>query len=333
MLPNAFRSIDRTVEYALFLIFLAFTLVGGLQVFNRFVLGLPLSWSEEFQKFGHIWMVMLAIPVAYRRGAHLGMDMLLRLLPKDSKGVALDHLGMQERHLKLFASLIAKPYGMILVTGPTGAGKTTTLACMIEHINANSKKHIITLEDPIEYVFEDNQSVIEQREVGLDTTSFHNALKHVLRQDPDVIMVGEMRDLETAQISIQASLTGHLVLSTLHTNDSPGAVTRLTDMGVEPFLVASSVVGVVAQRLVRLICKFCKEERQPKPELIKRLNAPAEKYFAGKGCKNCDGTGFRGDPVHGTGLSIVRALVRDELRGTLRLESEGGLRAEVVFPA
>jgi len=191
------------------------------------------------------------------------------------------------------------PRGIVLVAGSTGSGKSTTLAAMIEHINAHFKKHIVTLEDPVEYAFEDNQSVLEQREIGLDTLSFHHALKHVLRQDPDIIMVGEMRDLETAQISIQASLTGHLVLSTLHTNDSPGAVTRLTDMGVEPFLISSTLVGVVGQRLVRTVCKNCRTPFEPTESQLALLNLSphdlGEKvFYYGRGCSNCNDTGYKG---------------------------------------
>lgn len=145
------------------------------------------------------------------------------------------------------------PRGIVLLAGSTGCGKSTTLAAMIEHINANFKKHIITLEDPIEYVFEDNQCVVEQREVGLDTLSFHHALKHVLRQDPDIIMIGEMRDSISFTAAMSAADTGHLVLSTLHTNTAVGALTRLRDMGIEPFLLSSSLIGVLAQRLVRVL--------------------------------------------------------------------------------
>ena len=136
----------------------------------------------------------------------------------------------------------------MLVAGTTGCGKSTTLAGMIDHINTNQKRHIITMEDPVEYVFEDNQCIIEQREVGLDTPSYQHGLKHVMRQDPDVIMVGEIRDFETAEIAIKAALTGHLVLSTLHTNDAPSTVSRLLNMGVEPFLITASLNAVVAQR-------------------------------------------------------------------------------------
>ncbi|MGC8842186.1 MAG: GspE/PulE family protein, partial [Candidatus Sumerlaeaceae bacterium] len=189
--------------------------------------------------------------------------------------------------------------GIVIVAGPSGCGKSTTLAAMIEHINANFKKHIITLEDPIEYLFEDNQSVIEQREIGLDTASYHHALKHVLRQDPDVIMVGETRDPETAQAAIRAALTGHLVFSTLHTNDAAGAVSRLLDMGIEPFLVASSVEGLIAQRLVRVLCPDCKVPFTLSPEVLNRLrvnklDTADAQFMRPAGCEKCRYTGFRG---------------------------------------
>ncbi len=163
------------------------------------------------------------------------------------------------------------PRGIIILTGTTGSGKSTTLAAMLEHVNQAMSKHIITVEDPIEYEFQDNQSFFEQREVGIDTISFASALKHALRQDPDIIMVGEMRDLETADIGLKSAMTGHLVLSTLHTNDAASAVNRLINMGVPPYLVASAQVTVLAQRLMRKICAGCKTQTIPEPETLTLL--------------------------------------------------------------
>ena len=159
---------------------------------------------------------------------------------------------------EIVSKLTYLPRGLILVTGPTGSGKSTTLAAMIDAINRREQGHIITLEDPIEYAFVSNKSCIEQREVGEDVPTFASGLRSMMRADPDIIMVGEIRDRETAQIAVEAALTGHLVLSTLHTNDAPGAVTRLIEMGIEPFLVGSAVDCVVAQRLARLLCEECK---------------------------------------------------------------------------
>jgi type II secretory ATPase GspE/PulE/Tfp pilus assembly ATPase PilB-like protein len=185
------------------------------------------------------------------------------------------------------------PNGICLVTGPTGSGKTTTLYAALMGISTPERK-IITLEDPVEYEL----PLIRQSQINVRAgLTYATGLRAILRQDPDIIFVGEMRDEETVDTAIRAALTGLLVFSTLHTNDSAATIPRLLDLGVEPFLVASSLVGVVAQRLVRLICKFCKEEVQPKPELVRRLNAPDVKFFAGKGCKNCEGTGYRGRTV------------------------------------
>ena len=191
----------------------------------------------------------------------------------------IDSLGLPE----IIKSIAEEHRGIVLVAGTTGCGKSTTLAGMIDHINSTQKRHIITIEDPVEYVFKDKNCIIEQREVGLDTPSYQHSLKHVMRQDPDVIMIGEMRDLETARIAIQSALTGHLVLSTLHTNDAVSAVNRLVDMGVEPFLLASSLLGVLAQRLVRRLCPPCK---QPDP------TAPGA--WRPVGCAQCNQVGYSG---------------------------------------
>jgi general secretion pathway protein E len=181
---------------------------------------------------------------------------------------------------------------MLLVTGPTGSGKTTTLYASLNKINSDDKK-IITVEDPIEYQIEGINQIQIKPKIGL---TFANGLRHIVRQDPDIIMVGEIRDIETAEISIHSALTGHLVFSTLHTNDAPGAITRLLDMGIEGFLVSSSMIGVLAQRLVRVICPACKESFEPQRELIEKMEFLGDNIttYHGVGCEQCRFTGYRG---------------------------------------
>ncbi len=202
-----------------------------------------------------------------------GERVVMRLLDKQAGRLDLNHLGMASESQKTIDELIHKPHGIILVTGPTGSGKTTTLYAALERINDNSR-NIMTVEDPIEYYIDG----IGQTQVNtkVDMT-FARGLRAILRQDPDVVMVGEIRDLETAEIAVQASLTGHLVLSTLHTNTAVGAVTRLRDMGVEPFLLSSSLIGVLAQRLVRVLCKHCKQPYPPAPRELEMLQ-PAGRF-------------------------------------------------------
>ena len=188
--------------------------------------------------------------------------------------------------------------GMVILAGVTGSGKSTTIAAMIDHLNETDARHIITIEDPIEYEFLNKKSFISQREIGVDCLNFKAAIRTLVRQDPDVVLIGEMRDLETAEAAIQASLTGHLVFSTLHTNDAPSAFTRLIDMGIEPFLVGSTVEGVMAQRLVRTICPDCKTEFTPEhhevPGDFPGAAAGGVKVSKGTGCRSCRQTGFRG---------------------------------------
>jgi type IV pilus assembly protein PilB len=220
-----------------------------------------------------------------------GENVVLRILDKSTALVGLHELGFANKDLENFNTLIKKPNGIILVTGPTGSGKTTTLYATLAAINS-VEKNIITVEDPVEYAIPLVRQTQVNPKAGL---TFAGALRSILRQDPDIIMVGEIRDKETAEIAIQASLTGHLVFSTLHTNDAPSALTRLIDMGIEPFLIASSVIGVLAQRLVRVICDKCKEEYSPSVELLKELGLPeATKFYRGKGCTKCKNTGFLG---------------------------------------
>ena len=224
-----------------------------------------------------------------------GESIVMRILDKTSFFVGLEDVGFLPKEKKDFEKLINLPNGMILVTGPTGSGKTTTLYSCISEINKVEYK-IITAEDPVEY---DIEGIIQAAINPKINLTFAKTLRHVLRQDPDVIMVGEIRDSETAEIAIQSALTGHLVFSTLHTNDAPSAVTRLMDMGVEPFLITSTVRAVIAQRLVRTICEKCKEPCQPGKAELEDLGlsddmAKGMKFYKGKGCSECNNSGYRG---------------------------------------
>jgi type IV pilus assembly protein PilB len=220
-----------------------------------------------------------------------GENIVIRILDKSAVLFGLAELGFSTQDLNSFNKLIRRPNGIILVTGPTGSGKTTTLYAALSTINSVDK-NIITIEDPVEYEI----PMIRQTQVNVKAgLTFANGLRSILRQDPDIIMVGEIRDKETADIAIQASLTGHLVLSTLHTNDAASALTRLIDMGVEPFLISSSVAAILAQRLVRLICPRCKEKYQPSIDLLKDLGLKEPfDFYHGKGCSKCKNTGFLG---------------------------------------
>jgi general secretion pathway protein E len=223
-----------------------------------------------------------------------GERVVLRLLDKTTARFGLGQLGFAPENEKEFRRLIRIPHGIILLTGPTGSGKTTTLYSVLSELNTEVR-NIMTVEDPIEYKLPGIGQMQIHPKIGL---TFANYLRHILRQDPDVIMVGEIRDLETAQIAIQAALTGHLVLSTLHTNDSASAITRLIDMGIEPYLVCSSVIGIMAQRLVRIICPECKVPYTPSEEELEVFNTQSmydkKELYKGKGCPNCIGTGYVG---------------------------------------
>ncbi|OXU14403.1 GspE/PulE family protein [Sedimentisphaera salicampi] len=245
------------------------------------------------------------IPMLY------GEAVVLRLLDCSSMLLGLENIGMNRDDRKIFSDVITKPHGIILVTGPTGSGKTTTLYAALSKINDLERK-IITIEDPIEYQLYGVNQIQVSNKRGL---TFAAGLRSILRHDPDVILVGEIRDLETARIAVQSSLTGHLVFSTLHTNDASGALTRLVDMGVEPYLVASSLEAVLAQRLLRKICPYCREEID-KDE----ANALRDKYgeiipetlYKGAGCRNCQGTGYRGR----AGI-FEQLVVSDDIRALL----------------
>ena len=221
-----------------------------------------------------------------------GEKIVMRVLQKEAFIKTLDNLGLEEKDKEKFKKTLKKPYGMIIVTGPTGSGKTTTLYSGLNLINS-PEKNIITIEDPVEYVIEGINQVQIKPKIGL---TFAEILKRILRQDPDVIMVGEIRDLETAQIAIQASLTGHLVISTLHTNDTVSTISRFRYMGVPQYLLGDSLILVLSQRLVRKICPVCKYEDKDGKEVLKNMgiDVKGKKIFKGKGCRNCDYTGYYG---------------------------------------
>ena len=224
-----------------------------------------------------------------------GQSVVMRILDKDSIKVGLKQLGFNDEDFQKFKGLIARPNGIILVTGPTGSGKTTSLYAALNDLNTPDRK-IITAEDPVEYYLPGVNQVEIRHSIGLD---FQRVIRAMLRQAPNVILVGEMRDLETAQMGIQASLTGHLVFSTLHTNDAPSAITRLIDMGVPAYLVASSVVAIMAQRLVRVVCQKCKQPYTPSETMLETAGITKEMaanatFVKGRGCGNCQGSGFRG---------------------------------------
>jgi type IV pilus assembly protein PilB len=242
-----------------------------------------------------------------------GEAIVLRLLDKSSILFSLEDLGFSGNNMKSFEKMIKRPYGIILVTGPTGSGKTTTLYATLNHI-VSPEINVMTIEDPVEYELAGvRQSQINTR-AGVE---FANALPFILRQDPDVVLVGEIRDGATARMAIQAALTGHLVFSTLHTNDAPGAINRLTDMGVEPFLIASAVAGAIAQRLVRMICPRCKVQYTPAKEILEKAGLVGRQdtvFFHGKGCRNCHDTGYKGRSA------IYEILVVDEKVQELTLQ-------------
>ncbi len=224
------------------------------------------------------------IPTVY------GESIVMRLLDKATSFISLEELGFDSISLGLYEELIKRPYGMILITGPTGSGKTTTLYASLEKINSPDKK-IITVEEPVEYLMKGINQIQVRPRIGL---TFASGLRHIVRQDPDVIMVGEIRDLETAGIAIHASLTGHLLFSTLHTNDASSTITRLVDIGVEHYLAASTLAGIIAQRLVRKVCPHCKKKYKVADDVAKELGADVKTLWRGSGCEQCMHTGYRG---------------------------------------
>lgn len=240
-----------------------------------------------------------------------GEKIVMRLLDLADGVKGLDKLGMTESTLSLFRRMIEKQHGMVLLTGPTGSGKTTTLYSALQHLN-REETNIITVEDPVEYMLDGVNQMQVHPAAGL---TFARGLRSILRQDPNIIMVGEIRDLETAEIAIRASLTGHLVFSTLHTNDAVSTVVRLRDMGIEPYLIASSLIGIVAQRLVRCICPDCKTSYTPDRQetiYLERLGIHTDKLYRGNGCGTCGKTGYRGR------MAVHEALlISDDLRSAI----------------
>ena len=262
-------------------------IMADMNIAERFV---PQDGHIEFTgKNGRVDIRVSTVPTVF------GESVELRLLDRTASLIGLDELGMNPQSLENFNQCLRKTHGIVLVTGPTGCGKTTTLYASLNKIYSPAVK-MITIEDPVEYQLEGINQMPVNPKRGL---TFATGLRHILRQDPDIIMVGEIRDKETANIAIRAALTGHLVFSTLHTNDAPGAVTRLIDMGVEPFLLASSLEAVLAQRLVRKICPKCKKPYTPDESLLRSLNGSVSlgsdvKFYHGVGCNECMQTGMKG---------------------------------------
>jgi type II secretory ATPase GspE/PulE/Tfp pilus assembly ATPase PilB-like protein len=224
-----------------------------------------------------------------------GETVNIRILSRSTMFLSLEKLGFSQHDLDLFAKFIERPHGIILVTGPTGSGKTTTLYASLNKLNSIDRK-IITIEDPIEYQLAGITQMQVLPKIGFD---FARGLRSMLRHDPDIMLVGEIRDYETAEAAIRSALTGHLVFSTLHTNDAAGAITRLTDMGVEPFLLSSTILACIAQRLVRIICAECKSPYEPDDELFRSVGADPEEwrdhtFYRGAGCETCRQTGYKG---------------------------------------
>ena len=224
------------------------------------------------------------IPTVY------GESVVMRLLDREASFITLEDIGFDRTILDIYEDVIKKPYGMILITGPTGSGKSTTLYASLAKINSAEKK-IITVEEPVEYLMPGINQIQVRPKIGL---TFASGLRHIVRQDPDIIMVGEIRDMETAGIAIHAALTGHLLFSTLHTNDAPGAITRLMDMGIENYLVASTLICVMAQRLVRRICPHCRSREEVPADVLARISADIKEVWTGRGCDECSGTGYKG---------------------------------------
>jgi type IV pilus assembly protein PilB len=279
-------------------------------------------------------MRVASLPTVY------GEKVVIRLLDRSNVMLRLEELGFSEQALTRYRRSFVKPYGAILVTGPTGSGKSTTLYATLNILNT-SEKNIITVEDPVEYRLAGINQVQINPKAGL---TFASGLRSILRCDPDIVMVGEVRDKDTAQIAIESALTGHLVLSTLHTNDAPGALTRLTEMGVEPFLTASAVDCVIAQRLVRKLCEYCREAYSPTPEVLRQIGF-GEKAIEGRqdltlfravGCQRCNGTGYKGRMAIYEIMLVTEAIERliierksaDEIGRVARAEGMLALRQD-----
>jgi type IV pilus assembly protein PilB len=281
---------------------------------------LPQDGRIELQVAGHpVDLRVSVLPTMH------GESVVMRVLDRSNVELSLDRIGLPPDDFTLISRLISKPNGIVIVTGPTGSGKTTTLYAALATLNSPEVK-ILTAEDPVEYDIDGLCQVQVNPEVEL---TFAKALRSFLRQDPDIILVGEIRDLETAQIAVQASLTGHLVFSTLHTNDAPSSIVRLLDLGLEPFLVTATLEAIIAQRLVRTICPKCKEQFQPTEEQLMELELRPEQvrgrsFYRGRGCENCNGSGYRGR------MGLFEILVMDdELREmVMKQASTAAVRAE-----
>ena len=276
---------------------------------------------------GRIPLVVRGNPIDLRVSVlptMFGESVVLRILDRSQVDLRLDMLGLSQRELEITNQLIHKPNGIIVVTGPTGSGKTTTLYSALKELNDVGTK-IITTEDPVEYDIDGLIQIQMQSDIGL---TFAKCLRSILRQDPDIVMVGEIRDFETAQIAIEASLTGHLVFTTVHTNDAPSTIARLVDLGLETFLITATMEGIIAQRLVRKICVKCKKEYEPTEDMLMELgltpdDVGGKKFHYGKGCEDCNGTGYRGR----LGIYEIMTL-NDEIRDLImNRASTGVLRA------
>lgn len=262
-------------------------ILGSLDIAERRI---PQDGRSKLKVFGRSVDIRIStLPTIY------GEKVVLRILDKDRHSLNIEDLGLEPALQKKYTQTLQEPHGIILVTGPTGSGKSTTLYSALSHINS-SEKNIITIEDPVEYQLNGINQIQTKSEVGL---TFATGLRSILRQDPDVIMLGEIRDLETAEIAMRAALTGHLVFSTLHTNDSIASITRLLDMGIDKFLICSSILLILAQRLVRRSCFHCSEAYQPDPSVFERLEHAMDivqgtTFYRGRGCTHCGGTGYWG---------------------------------------
>jgi len=266
---------------------------------------------------------LATFPTAY------GDKVVLRILPRRHKVPELEELGLRPVHVETVRQLIARPQGMIIVTGPSGSGKSTTLYTILHTLNAESR-NIVTLEDPVEVNIPGITQGAIQPNIGF---TFAGGLRAILRQDPNVIMVGESRDSETAEIAMRAALTGHLIFTTLHTNSALGAVTRLLDMGIEPFLVTSTLMAAMGQRLVRTICPDCKESYKPDPELLPRdlVLEKGQVLYRGKGCRKCRGTGYYGrqglfELMVANDAIREKAMARSQTSEIIAAAKAGGLR-------
>ena len=293
-------------------------IMAGMNIAERFV---PQDGHIGFEApRGKIDLRVATVPTLY------GECVVMRILDRSTALIEMEQLGLESDHLRRFSQLLTRPHGIILVTGPTGSGKTTTLYAALNRIYTSEKK-IITIEDPVEYQLEGINQIPVNRKRGLD---FASGLRAIVRQDPDIIMIGEIRDRETAEIAIRSALTGHLVFSTLHTNDAPGAVTRLVDMGVEPYLLASSLEGVLAQRLVRTICPHCREEHHPDAEALRRMghgagNGRGGSFSRGRGCSHCRQSGYSGR----TGIFEMLRLT-GEIRSAITQRASAGQIAAIA---